>query len=127
MWWTQERWRAIAIARREATRERLRRRARTNGAWAYGKTVWSRHPLLVPSFAEASRPDRVLQNLNPRATVTRRIRRRGGHGISRQTIAQGMPDCSVCTCLLVCVLCTILHTRPRVQAAPGIPCTLLFR
>ena len=44
------------------------------------------------------RPNRVRRNLNPQATVTRRIRRRGEHGISRQTIAQGMPDCSVCTC-----------------------------
>jgi hypothetical protein len=26
---------------------------RTNGTDAYGKTVWSRHPLLVPSCAEA--------------------------------------------------------------------------
>ena len=26
---------------------------KTNGADAYGKTVWSRHPLLVPSCAEA--------------------------------------------------------------------------
>jgi hypothetical protein len=28
-----------------------------------------------------------------RMTVTKRIRRRGEHGISRKTIAQGMPDC----------------------------------
>jgi hypothetical protein len=43
------------------------------------------------------------QAFNPSATVTRRIRRRGEHGISRQTIARGMPDCSDCTCMLVCV------------------------
>jgi hypothetical protein len=35
--------------------------------------------------------------------VTRRIRRRGEHVISRKAIAQGMPDCSACTCMLVCV------------------------
>jgi hypothetical protein len=36
-------------------------------------------------------------------TVTRRIRRRGERGISRKTIAQGMPGCSDCTCMLACV------------------------
>jgi hypothetical protein len=34
-----------------------------------------------------------LISLNPPMTVTRRIRRRGEPGISRKTIAQGMPDC----------------------------------
>jgi hypothetical protein len=34
----------------------------------------------------------------------------GEHGISRKAIAQGMPDCSVCTCMLVCVsLCIFAH------------------
>src|SRR6266850_4646618 len=32
----------------------------------------------------------------------RRIRLQGELGISRQTIAQGMPECSGCTCMLVC-------------------------
>ena len=35
-----------------------------------------------------------------------------------------MPECSVCTCMLVCAFCALLHTRPRVQQAPGIPCAL---
>jgi hypothetical protein len=52
------------------------------------------------------------------------IRLQGERGISRQTIAQGMPECSGCTCMLVCALSTTLHTRPRVQQAPGIPCSL---
>jgi hypothetical protein len=39
-----------------------------------------------------------------------------------------MPDCSVCTCMLVCVsFCASLHARPRVQQAPGIPCSLSSR
>ena len=51
--------------------------------------------------------------------------RRGEHDISRKAIAQGMPECSDCTCMLVCAfLCAHLHTRPRVQQAPGIPCSL---
>jgi hypothetical protein len=93
---------------------------------AYGKTVWSWHPLLVSSCRWRSRSDRIGMAIKPAATVTRRIRRRGEHGISRKTIAQGMPDASaepVCSC--ACSLCT-LHTRPRVQRAPGIPCSLIF-
>jgi hypothetical protein len=35
------------------------------------------------------RPNRAWTSLNPLATVTKRIRRRGEHGISRKTIAQG--------------------------------------
>ncbi|MEH2500969.1 hypothetical protein V1294_007448 [Bradyrhizobium sp. AZCC 1678] len=57
----------------------------------------------------------------------RRIRLQGERGISRQPIAQGMPACSGCTCMLVCASISILHTRPRVQQAPRIPCSLLRR
>ena len=87
--------------------------AQTNGAEAYGKTVWSWHPLLVSSRRRQCWPNRVRQNLNPLTTVTRRIRRRGEHGISRKTIAQGMPECSVCTCMLVCVSFAHYCTRDR--------------
>ena len=41
---------------------------------------------------------------------------------------EGKPDCLRFTCMLVCAfLCAPLHTRPRVQRAPGIPCTLSSR
>jgi hypothetical protein len=40
---------------------------------------------------EMIRPDQMA--IKPAATVTRRIRRRGEHGISRKAIAQGMPEC----------------------------------
>ena len=43
------------------------------------------------------------------------------------SLAQGMPACSDCTCMLVCASLYTLHTRPRVQRAPGIPCSLRFR
>jgi hypothetical protein len=108
------------------TRERRRAR-KTNGAIADGKAVWSWHPLLVSSRRRCCEPNRARKTVNPPMTVTRRIRRRGERGISRKTIVQGMPECSVCTCMLVCAfLCTALHTRPRVQQAPGIPCALFF-
>jgi len=41
-----------------------------------------------------------------------------------KTIAQGRPGCSRWTCMLVCEFLCILHTRPRVQRAPGLPCAL---
>jgi hypothetical protein len=40
-----------------------------------------------------SRPDRVGRAVNPPTTEARRIRLRGERGISRQAIAQGMPEC----------------------------------
>jgi hypothetical protein len=42
------------------------------------------------SVADTIQPGRPA--IKPAATVTRRIRRRGEHGISRKAIAQGMPD-----------------------------------
>jgi hypothetical protein len=56
--------------------------------------------------------------------------KRAGHQgeleISRNTIAQGRPDASaepVCSCALS--FC-FLHTGPRVQRAPGLPCALFI-
>ena len=76
--------------------------AQTHGEAAYGKTVWSWHPLLVSSLrkGEVAQPGRPFA-VNSLTTVTRRIRRRGEHGISRKAIAQGMSDASaepVCSC-----------------------------
>jgi hypothetical protein len=61
--------------------------AQTNGACADGKAVWSWHPLLVSNLRRRVGPTGTRQPLNPLMTVTRRIRRRGEHGISRKTIA----------------------------------------
>ena len=47
-------------------------------------------------------PDR--RAIKPAAMEAKGIRLQGELGISRQTIAQGMPACSGCTCMLVCVL-----------------------
>ena len=99
---------------------------RTTGEAAYGKAVWFWHPLLVSSRRRKIDPTGFRQSFNPPATEARGIRLRGERGISRQTIAQGMPECSSCTCMLVCVSSHLLHTRPRVQRASGIPCSLSF-
>jgi hypothetical protein len=72
--------------------------------------------------ASLIRPDRSA--IKPAAMEAKGIRLQGELGISRQTIAQGMPACSGCTCMLVCASNYILHTRPRAQQAPGIPCSL---
>src|SRR5882762_3053701 len=66
---------------------------RRTQAVAYGEIVWSRHPDAGVKLCGKSR----------RATVARKPGRRGEHAISRKTIARGRPECSVCTCMLVCV------------------------
>ena len=53
-------------------------------------------------------PDRSA--IKPAAMEAKGIRLQGELGISRQTIAQGMPACPGCTCMLVCAsLYTIAH------------------
>src|SRR5258705_13392295 len=57
----------------------------------------------------------------------RRIRLQGELGISRQTIAQGMPECSDCTCMLVCVSLCALCTRDRgCSVHPAFPAPSVF-
>ena len=59
MRWTRQRWRAGLFAGRSSVSEQ--QRAGRTALVAYGKTVWSRHPLLVPSSRWRSRPNRVDQ------------------------------------------------------------------
>ena len=56
-------------------------------------------------------PDRSA--IKPAAMEAKGIRLQGELGISRQTIAQGMPACSGCTCMLVCALPRAHCTRDR--------------
>ena len=58
-------------------------------------------------------PNRVMQAVNSSATEARGIRLRGELGISRKTIAQGMPGCFGCTCMLVCAFLSASCTRDR--------------
>jgi len=89
--WTRQRRACDVIAGRFSVSGHSLRK--TNGADAYGKTVWSRHPLLVPSCRWQIDSYRRRSAIKPAVTVTRRIRRRGEHGISRKAIAQGRPEC----------------------------------
>src|ERR1700694_4013521 len=109
MWWTRERRRASVVAGRVEPRERL------PGAQDERRfSVRQNRVVLTPvagakSAVANSNPTGVEEALNPPTTVTRRIRRRGEHGISRKAITQGMPDASaepLCSCahpLLHCV------------------------
>ena len=46
--------------------------------------------------------------VNSPMTEAKGIRLRGERGISRKTTAQGMPECSDCTCMLVCALFALI-------------------
>jgi len=89
-------------------------RAPTNGVDADGKAVWSWRPLLASSrrrFCEIQ--PGFVKTFNPPAMEARGIRLQGERGISRKTIAQGMPGCSGCTCMLVCASTSAICTRDR--------------
>jgi hypothetical protein len=58
-------------------------------------------------------PTGIRLTFNPAATEARGIRLRGEHGISRKTTAQGMPECSGCSCMLVCAFLAHYCTRDR--------------
>ena len=73
------------------------RLARCRSEWMWGCCV-RRSRVVLASVAdvkpaEMRRPDRAWTSLNPLVTVTRGIRRREEHEVSRKAIAQGMPDC----------------------------------
>src|ERR1700692_3808016 len=90
---------------------------------ADGEDVSFWHPLLVSNLRRSVGPTGIGQTFNPQMTVTRRIRRRGEHEISRKTIARGMPGDFRCTCGdYARVLCFYSHARLRVHWPPGIPC-----
>ena len=62
------------------------------------------------------------------AMVARSSDSPGRARISRKAIAQGRPECFRFTCMLVCAFpCASMHTRPRVQRAPGLPCALCLK
>jgi hypothetical protein len=101
---------------------------RTSGVVAYGKTVWSWHPLLVPSFAKAkgarpgsafaanSRGDGGKTNSSPgRARHKPSNHCAGKAGVSRLRL-WSFPLC----------ICALLRRTGGhgCQSAPGLPCTL---
>jgi len=99
MRWTQKRRRETVVAGR-VSRERCRRagrtaQTRTAKPCGSGTRCWCQ---VGGGFSGSTGPDKTF---NPPTTVTKRIRRREEHGISRKAITQGMPDASaspVCSC-----------------------------
>jgi hypothetical protein len=86
---------------------------------AYGEVVWSRRR---GAGVKLRRVHARCSDGGKRAVLRRE------HEVSRKATAQGRPGCSRWTCMLVCAsFCAQLHTRPRVQRAPGLPCALYFR
>jgi len=102
--------RATAVAGRDEPHERCAA-CKMIGAFADGEAVWFWHPLLVLSSRRLVGPTGHRQNLNPRMTVARRIRRRGERGISRKTIARGMPGLLRCTCGDYARVLCLIRTR----------------
>ena len=78
MRWTRQRWARDVIAGRFPVSDRRRADERCC-CGRQSRVVLA--PVAGVKFAEARRPDRVQTNLNPRMTVTRRIRRRGGERV----------------------------------------------
>jgi len=75
-------------------------------------------PVAGVKLAEVLRAQPGGQTINPLATVTRRIRRRGEREISRQTIAQGEPGVSG---YLWSTVCSFLCTDCGCQGHPAFP------
>ena len=85
--------------RRRGRRTALKRTAKPCGPGARG---WRQVGGGVAS------PTGRANAVNSPMTEARGIRLRGERGISRKTTAQGMPECSDCTCMLVCALFALI-------------------
>src|SRR5712672_3723043 len=73
-------------------------------------------------FAEFKSAQPGLDKTYPQATVAKEPGHRGEHDISRKTIACGNAGRFRCTRCYSCAFYQYkVHTRPRVQRAPGIP------
>jgi len=108
--------------------ERGVRTSRTRGEMRWTRR-WRRTSASCPRTAKSCGPDAAVLASNCAGSFLRgdggkRAVHRGEHEVSRKATAQGRPGCSVCTCISCAFLCAHLHTRPRVQQAPGLPCAL---
>jgi hypothetical protein len=129
--WTGARTNGVETPRAEPGGSHTVRRKVLVEVAAYGKAVWSWHPLLVSSWRRFLRAQPGGQAINPPTTVARRIRRRGERGISRKTIAQGEPGVSGYLWSTVCIFCTRtagaegtrLSLRPLISHGAKFSCT----
>src|SRR6266404_42725 len=120
--WTRQRQAREVIAGRFSVSDRQRVDERRCGV-RQSRVVLA--PVAGVKSAEVfSGPTGSGKTFNPPMTVTRRIRRRGEHEISRKTIARGMPGQSGGPVVTTLVWFYFFHARLRVHWAPGIPCAL---
>ena len=99
---------------------------RTSDVVAYGKTVWSRRPWLAPSFvkAEVAQPGSAFA-VNSQSDGGKRNSSPGRARHKPSSHCAGKAGCSPLDLYArVRTSLCILHTRPRVQRAPGLPCVL---
>jgi hypothetical protein len=128
MRWTR-RCRARLRALGEAIRERSREACETNGIEAYGEVVWSWHPLLMLSLAEARSAQPVFDApFNPRGDGGKKELVTGEREGNRSNHCVGNAGCFRCLrCEYWCAYFTTpAHTRLRVHWAPGIPHALFI-
>ena len=125
MRWTRRHRARKRIAGRDKLRERSLERADERCRSVRQSRVDLTPQCLASSLAEAQGPT------GPECQLSARRRRqespilRGERVISRKAIAQGMSDVSAALYARVRILSYTLHTRPRVQRASGIPCSLI--
>jgi hypothetical protein len=120
---------AVAAARRarkkfsqgELAHERRPRADERRGHGRQSRVVLA--PVAGVKPAEVLRnPTGFRRTFNPPAMEARGIRLQGEHGISRKPIAQGMPGCSGCTCMLVCVSSALFaHETAGASRRPAFP------
>src|SRR3954453_20125662 len=100
----------------------------TDGAEAYGKSVWFWHPWLVSNRRRFSQAQPGSQN---RQFADDGGKRNSSPGRARHKPSNHCAGKAGCSPLDLYARvrtssCT-LHTRPRVQRAPGLPCALSLR
>ena len=80
--------------------------------------------MLVSSRRRLSRPNRVSTSLQSAGDGGKTNSSPGRARHKPSNHCAGNVGCSPLPCMLVCALSCPLHTGPRVQRAPGIPCAL---
>jgi len=120
MRWTRQRRRVVVLAGRASVCER------TQCADERCCCVRQNRVVLTPQWLASSLRRSVGPTGRGWALIRRRRRQaspilRGDHDISRKTIAQGMSGCSVCTCMLVCVFCTVCARDRGCSEHPAFP------
>jgi hypothetical protein len=115
--WTGARTNGVEMPRAEPGGSHTVRRKVLAEVAAYGKAVWSWHPLLVSSWRRFCEPNRA-DKPSIRQRRWQDERRRGERGISRKAIAQGEPGVSG---YLWSTVCSFLYTDCGCQGHPAFP------